>query len=71
MQLINNWSSSYTQSDSFRSDWAKMDLVYLLNKYGQKVNGNNPTKTELKKLSMKQLNRIWLKIKPFEFGNNV
>jgi len=70
MQIIKNWTDFYTQSDSFRSNWRKADLIYLLNKYGRKVDGTPPCKHELKSLLRKQLNRIWTQIKPFEFGND-
>jgi hypothetical protein len=71
MQLTENWAEIYTQSDSFRSFYNKYDLIYLINRYGKKVNGESPTKTELQKLQRKQLYHIWFKIKPFEFGKDV
>lgn len=71
MQLTENWTVLYTQSDSFRSFSNKYDLIYLINRYGKKVDGESPTKTELRKLQRGQLYHIWHKIKPFEFGRTI
>lgn len=70
MKLIENWTLSYTQHDSFIAMSSKRNLVYLLTKYGINKDGNPPTKKELLKLHRKQLYCVWKKIQPFEFGSD-
>lgn len=67
MTITQNWTKIYVEDDFHRSDWKKSDLIYLINKYGRKKDGNPPTKTELNNIKQPGLIHIWNKIKPFDF----
>ena len=64
MKVVDNYKDIVTQSDRYKSNDSKNDLIYLIRKFLLNENGEKPKTKILRTINKYALKIIWLKNRP-------